>query len=316
MEKATVYRFAVENRARPLFATAIATLSLVLSGCGIFGLSTEQRAAAIELGDSLSSYGQLLAEETSYIRSEVKQLRVLEVSLPAPRSAQLFDERKYAMLGEGLDQKRLERLVQLGGAAEKFGIRLARTADITSSTAEEKLFFTASHNFVLIAGSVAEAAAGVSIGAPAVNLVTMLSTDAYRRRAITRTLTESRPAVRGAVAHLAHEFDPDDRTSLLFVYSQATARLGNLLESSAPSFRSANLTAEDREIVANAFRSVARNRLHIQYVTSRQKQLSNEAGAAYEALLAELNREEARLSDIDAFSEDAARTKLALETLR
>jgi hypothetical protein len=83
-----------------LFVTVIST---TLSGCGVFGLTTGQRASAIEFGGALSTYGRLLAEETSYVRSEAEQMRVLAMSLPSAPSAQLFDNGGSSRLAEGLD---------------------------------------------------------------------------------------------------------------------------------------------------------------------------------------------------------------------
>jgi hypothetical protein len=79
------------TRDRNTILLLFVALSAALSGCGVFGLTKSQRASAIEFGSSLSIYGQLLTEETSYVRSEVEQMHILAMSLPGKRSAKLFD---------------------------------------------------------------------------------------------------------------------------------------------------------------------------------------------------------------------------------
>jgi hypothetical protein len=301
----------VEHRPLQLAVTLLACT--LLNGCAVVGMKPAQRAATIEFGRSLSMYGQLLADETSNIRSEVKEMRVLALSLPNEGSAQLFSERRYTKLGEGLNEPRLEELIALGGGTEKFGSSLARVADLNSSTVEEKIFSSTAHNFVLVAGSLAEGLANVSVAAPAVNLVTFMSTDTYRRRLIARTLAEAEPTVRNAATLLENEFDPNAPASLLSVYSNTTIRLQNILESTN---ESASLSPEDRHLVARAYRVVARNRDHIQYVTSRQRQLAREMAHAYDILLASFSRKEVDLSDIERCSNDVFQTDLAFKSLR
>jgi hypothetical protein len=297
--------------------TGIALLAcLIIAGCGAIGLSPEQRAASVEFGQSLAIYGKLLAEETAHVRSEVKDMRVLAMSLPNERSRQLFARGAYTRLGEGLDEPRLEKLVALGGGSERFGSSLARVADLNSSSAEEKLFSTASRNFVLVASSLAEGLANVSVAAPAVNLATFVSTDAFRRRMITQTLQESEPIARGAIDRVDREFAPDGSGSLLVAYSGATEQLARILGAGNDSFRRAGLDAPDRDLIATAFRSVSRNRDHIRYVTSRQQELAADADAAYQALLDTFNGHDANLDAIDRFSNAVFQTDLAFKTLR
>jgi hypothetical protein len=289
---------------------------LFLAGCGAVGLNPEQRAASIEFGKSLAIYGKLLAEETSHVRSEVKHMRVLALSMPSERSRQLFAQGGHTRLGEGLDEPRLEKLVALGGGADRFGSSLAQVADLNSTTADEKLFSTASHNLVLVASSLAEGLANVSVAAPAVNLVTFASTDAYRRRIITQSLRESEPTTRAAIDRVNAEFAPDHPGSLLVVYSGATEQLAGVLEAGDASYRTAELSAADRNLVATAYRVLSRNREHLRYVTSRQKELAVDAEAAYQAMLATFNGDNADFTAIDQFSDAVFQTSLAFQSLR
>jgi hypothetical protein len=295
---------------------ALMVACIFLAGCSTFGLSPDQRAATIEFGQSLAIYGELLVQETSHVRSEVKQMRVLALSLPNERSRELYSQEGYARLGEGLDEPRLEKLVALGGGADRFGTSLAKVADLNSSTAEEKLFSTAAHNFVLVASSLAEGLATVSVAAPAVNLVTFASTDAYRRRIVTQTLRESEPTVRAAVERVQAEFDPHAASSLLSVYARATDQLAELLEAGGDSYRNVDVSPADRNLVATAYRLVSRNRDHIQYVTSRQGELAADAAAAYDALLATFQGNESNLYEIDRFSDAVFQTELAFKSLK
>jgi hypothetical protein len=261
-------------------------------------------------------YGQLLADETSHIRSQVKEMRVLALSLPNERSAKLFAEGQYRDLGEGLNERKLERLIALGGGAGKFGDSMARVANLNSSTAEEKIFSSRAHNFVLVASSLVEGLSNVSVAAPVVNVVTFISTDTYRRRLITQTLTETEPTVHMAAIRIEKEFDPNSPASLLSTYESATARLQNILELSDESTQRDDLSAEDRYLIARAYRVVARNRDHIQYVTSRQRQLAKEVAHAYDVLLASFNNRDVDLGEIDRCSNAVFQTDLAFKSLR
>lgn len=284
-------------------------------GCGVAGLNMRQRTDAIRFGKSLSLYGQLLTAETTLIRSEVKEMRVLAVSLPGPASVQLFQQGDYMRLGHGLDEERCEQVVQIGGATQDLGDSLAKAADPTTSGVEEQLFRTAASNFVLTVLHTTQVAAGVSLGASAANLFTFALTDFYRKQTITQTMADSEPAAKTASAYLAHEFDPKDETSLLSLYSDATDRLGTLLEAEKMSLESSNLPADEREIVANAQRLVARNRVHIHYVTSQMAKLSAEAERAYDNLLADLTQGNSDPSSMDSFSDHILKTRLAFMTL-
>lgn len=301
------------KKIRPVEAAMMLLTCTLLNGCAVIGMRPEQRAATIEFGRSLSLYGRLLADETSHIRSEVKEMRVLALSLPNDTSAQLFSEGQYRKLGEGLNERRLEKLVALGGGAERFGSSLARVADLNSSTAEEKIFSSSAHNFILVASSLAEGLANVSVAAPAVNIVTFMSTDTYRRRLVARTLAEAEPTVQRAASLLENEFDPDGPGSLLSVYSNTTTQLQNTLESTD---ESANLSPMERNLVARAYRVVARNRDHIRYVTSRQRQLARDVARAYDVLLASFNHKEVNFDDIDRCSNAVFQTDLAFKSLR
>src|SRR5262249_23439723 len=135
------------------------------------------RSAIITLGHSLDEHGRLVAEETTYIRSAVTATRVLAMSLPNPQSASLFDTAQYEHLDRGVPEPKIERLVQIGGGASKFGSSMARVAAITSSTAIEMKLSAAARQLALTAGAISEAASGVSLGVPAVNLITFLSVE-------------------------------------------------------------------------------------------------------------------------------------------
>jgi hypothetical protein len=304
------------TRFRNTILLLFAALSAALSGCGVFGLTKSQRASAIEFGSSLSIYGQLLTEETSYVRSEVEQMHILAMSLPGKRSAKLFDNSAGFRFADGLDERQLERLTRIGGATERFGTALAKVADLNSSTTDEKLFSTVANNFVQVAGSVAEAFSEVSIGAPAVNLVTFVLTDAYRRKIIARTLEDVEPAVTKESTWLGRVFSDKHPDSLLFIYSQETVQLSDLLESGRAHFESASLTLPEREIIATAYRVVARSLIHIHYVTSRQEELASQGVTAYEALVSAFRGDESRLSEVNRFSQSVFETNLAFKSLK
>ena len=124
-------------RARACLGSSLVLLvCLALSACG---LSARQRSATIGFGQALEDHGQLLVEESTYIRSEVKAMRVLAMSLPNSQSGSLFSQRAYENLAVGVEQPRIECLVQIGGAASRFGKSLPQVADITSSTASEEV---------------------------------------------------------------------------------------------------------------------------------------------------------------------------------
>ncbi len=136
----------------------------LLGGCGVAGLSTRQRADTIRFGKSLSQYGQLLTAETTFIRSQVKEMRVMAVSLPSLASLQSFNQGNYARLSDGLDEERCEHIVQIGARMQDFGDALARVADLSTSSVDEQLFQSTARNFVLSVLHATQAAGGVSLG--------------------------------------------------------------------------------------------------------------------------------------------------------
>jgi hypothetical protein len=307
---------AVRKVSRPSRVIALGISMLVLcGGCGVVGLSVTQRADAITFGKSLSMYGELLSAETTLIRSQIKQMRVLAVSLPNPASSRLFGQGEFTRLGHGVDEERCEHIVQLGVATENFGNSIAKVADLTTSSVDEQRFQSTARNFVISVLHASQTVGGVPLGASAANLFTFVMTDAYRRRVITQTLIDSEPAVRSGSTYLAREFAPNDETSLLFLYNDASARLANLLESSQTAFEASALPANERQIVAEAHRVVIRNRSHIRYVTSHMAELSVEANTAYDNLVGALTGAEFNSSAIDSFSDQVFKTKLAFKTL-
>ena len=225
---------------------------LVCLGLSACGLSAAQRSATIRFGRALEDHGQLLVEESTYIRSEVKAMRVLAMSLPNSQSGSLFNQRAYDNLAVGVEQPRIERLVLIGGAASKFGNSLAQVADITSSTASEEVLSSATRQLALTAGAISEAAGGTSMGGTAaVNLITFISLEVYRKRYLTRALPAAEPAVRKAQEDLGDAFDPKNPESLLEIFSAATAQLAALLEATQGTADRRALSASDRELVAN-----------------------------------------------------------------
>src|ERR1700746_3092480 len=154
-------------------------------------------------------------------------MHLLAMGLPGKQSPKLFDNSAGFSFADGLDERQLERLTRIGGATERFGTALAKGADLNSSTTDEKIFSTVANNFVQVAGSVAEAFSEVSIGAPAVNLVTFVLTDAYRRKIIARTLEDVEPAVTKESTWLGRVFSDKRPDSLLFIYSQETVQLSD-----------------------------------------------------------------------------------------
>jgi hypothetical protein len=295
----------------PEFLVLIIYVSL--SACG---LSSQQRSSVIEFGHSLNNQGQLLAEEATFIRSEVKLTSVTMVSLPYTESSALFNEGSFQDLGLGVPESRIQKLVQMGGAASDFGDSLAQVADVTSSTAREKIFSAKMREFVQVVGAVTEATSNVSLGAPVVNLVSYVSTEAYRKRYLRHALPAAEPAIRAAHKDIDGNFDPDNPQSLLAVFAAATGRLAGMLQASERSPKVANLSAENREIVANAYRIVARNRDHIRYVTSRESELADKGASAYDALISAFNGDESKLATVDSYSVAVSEVRLAFESLK
>jgi hypothetical protein len=284
-----------------------------LSACGI---SIEQRSAIIAFGHSLDEHGQLVSEESTYIRSEVKAMRVLAMSLPNPQSANLFNKAAYGNLDQGVPETKIQRLVEIGGGASEFGTSIAQVAEITSSTATEMKLSAATRQLALTAGAISEAAGGVAIGAPAVNLITFLSLEAYRRSYLRRALPDADPAFRAAQKDVDAAFDPGRGDSLLSVFSSATDQLSATLRASRWSEDSPMLSARDREIIANSYRVVARNRDHIKYVTSREFELMNKGAAAYEALIAALQDDNTQIGAVESYSTEVFQVRLAFHSLK
>jgi len=293
------------------------SLSAVLFLCGLpaCGLSTAQRSAIITLGHSLDEHGQLVAEESTYIRSEVKSMRVLAMSLANPRSATLFADAAYENLDQGISEPKIERLVQIGGQASKFGNSVAEVADLTSSTAAEKKLSAATRQLALTAGAISAARSGVSIAAPAVNFITFFSVEAYRKRYLSRELPGAEPAFRAAENDVVAAFDPAKPDSLLSVFSAATNQLAATVETSQGSAVPV-LSAGDREIVANCYRVVARNRDHIKYVTNYEIELMEKAAVAYDAVIAALKGNENQVDLVESYSSAVFQVSLAFQSLR
>jgi hypothetical protein len=294
--------------------------SLVLVACmglSACGLSAEQRSATITLGHALDDHGQLLVEEGTYIRSEVKAMRVLSLSLPNSQSASLFNQGGYENLAAGVEVPKIEYLVQIGGAASKFGRSVAQVADLTSSSASEKELSAATRQLALTAGAISEVAGGSSLGgAAAVNLVTFISLERYRKRYLERALPDAEPAVRKAQEDLGGAFDSKNRDSLLGVLSAATDQLAAMLQATQDSANRTALSASDRELVANGYRMVVRNRDHIRYVTSRQVELMNEAVTAYNALLSAFQGDGTHLDAVESYSTVVFEVRLAFQSLK
>jgi hypothetical protein len=296
-----------------LRASLVVLAYIGLSGCGV---SIEERSAIITFGHSLDEHGQLVSQESTYIRSEVKAMRVLAMSLPNPQSASLFDKAAYENLDQGVPETKVQRLVEIGGGASNFGNSIAQVAEITSSTATEMKVSAAARQLALTAGAISEAASGVSIGAPAVNLVTFLSLEAYRRSYLRQALPEADPAFRAAQKDVDAAFDPGKLDSLLSVFASATDQLAAALEEPQGFSDSPVLSASDREIIANSYRVVARNRDHIKFVTSRELELMNKGAAAYEALIAALEGHNSQIDAVESYSTAVFQVRLAFQSLR
>jgi hypothetical protein len=294
--------------------------SLVLIACtglSACGLSAEQRSATITFGQALDDHGRLLVEESTYIRSEVKAMRVVAMSLPNSQSASLFSQGAYDNLAAGVEEPKIERLVRIGGAASQFGKSVAQVADMTSSTASEKKLSAATRQLALTAGAISEAAGGASMGgSAAVNLVTFISLEAYRKRYLKHALPDAEPAVRKAQEDLAAAFGPGKPDSLLGIFSAATDQLSAMLEASDSASDRRALSAGDRDLVANGYRVVARNRDYIKYVTSRELELINKAGTAYDALMSAFQGDETQLDAVESYSTVVFEVRLAFQSLK
>jgi hypothetical protein len=303
---------AVSRISRPL--SLLLTLFACIGLCAC-GLSIGERSAIITFGHTLDQHGQLIAQESTYIRSEVTAMRVLAMSLPNPQSATLFGDAAYETLAQGVAEPKIERLVQIGGRASKFGNSIAEVADITSSTAAEQKLSAATRQLALTAGAISEAASGVAIGAPAVNFVTFFSLEVYRRRYLRRELPDAEPTFRAAQKDVDAAFDPGNPDSLLSVFSAATDQLAATLQISPGPVDTA-LSASDREVIANSYRMVAHNRDHLKYVTRYELPLMDQADAAYETIIAALEGHEAQIEAVDSYSDSVSQVQLAFQSLR
>jgi hypothetical protein len=271
-----------------------------------------ERSAIITFGHTLDQHGQLIAQESTYIRSEVTAMPGLVMSLPNPQLATLFEAAAYENLAQGVSEPKIERLVQIGGRASKFGNSIAAVADITSSTAAEQTLSAATRQLALTAGAISEAASGVAIGAPAVNFVSFFSVEVYRRRYVRRELPDAEPAFRAAQKDVDAAFDPEKPDSLLSVFSAATDQLAVTLEIS-PGPADAVLSASDREIIANTYRMVTHNRDHLKYVTRYELPLMDQAAAAYETIIAALEGHEAQIEAVESYSDSVSKVQLAFQ---
>jgi hypothetical protein len=299
----------VNRRTLCLWPAAMACITL--AACGP---RSEQRAATITFGRALKTHGELLSEETTYVRTQITAMRALAMSLPSAQSAKLFQQGAFENIRTGLSEPRIQRMVQLGGAASDFGGSLARIADLSSSTADEKLFSTATRQLLLTAGGIGNLASGITIGAPTVNLLTFLFTEHYRLKYLEETLPAVEPAFRVADQDVSTEFNPGNSDSLLSLFSAATQQLADLLEASQ--WSTTATTAQDREIVANSYRAVARNRDHIKYVTGRQLELMNKGATAYDAVAAAYQDDPSRLDGVDTYSSAVLEVNLAFQSLK
>jgi hypothetical protein len=110
--------------------------------------------------------------------------------LPNSQSASLFNQGAYENLAAGVEEPKIEHLVQIGGAASKFGKSVAQVADITSSTASEQELSAATRQLALTAGEISKAAGGASLGgAAAVNFITV-----HFSRAVSEAVPRTRPS--------------------------------------------------------------------------------------------------------------------------
>jgi hypothetical protein len=105
---------------RPLGLLLTLFACIGLCACG---LSIGERSAIITFGHTLDQHGQLIAQESTYIRSEVTAMRVLAMSLPNPQSATLFGDATYETLAQGVAEPKIERLVQIGGRPANLAIQ-------------------------------------------------------------------------------------------------------------------------------------------------------------------------------------------------
>ena len=84
--------------------------------------------------------------------------------------------------------------------------------------------------------------------------------------------------------------------------SAATDQLTAILQASPVFADRAALSSGDREIIANGYQAVARNRDQIRYVTRREGELTGEAWRAYQALMATFDGVESELDAVHSYS--------------
>jgi hypothetical protein len=128
-------------------------------------------------------------------------------------------------------------------------------------------------------------------------------------------LPAAEPAIRGAHKQIDEDFDSDNPQSAAAVFVSATDRVAGMLQASESVLRRANLSAGNREIVANAYRIVARNRDHIRYVANRESELADKGALAYEALIS-FNGDESTLATVDSYLVAVSKVRLAFESLK
>jgi hypothetical protein len=147
--------------------------------------------------------------------------------------------------------------------------------------------------FVQVLGAVTEATSNVSLDAPVVNLVSYVSTEAYRKRYLRHALPAAEPTIRAAHKDIDGNFDP----------------VGKVVQSSE------SLRREPRNR-GECIAIVARNRDHIRYETSRESELADKGASAYDALISAFNGDESKLATVDSYSVAVSEVRLAFESLK
>ena len=89
-----------------------------------------------------------------------------------------------------------------------------------------------------------------------------------------------------------------------------------MLEASESAADRRALSAGDRNLLANGYRVVARNRDHIKYVTSRELELMNKAGTAYDALMSAFQGDETQLDAVQSYSAVVFEVRLTFQSLK
>ena len=148
------------------------------------------------------------------------------------------------------------------------------------------------------------------------NFITFISLEQYRKRYLEHALPDAEPAVRKAKEDLAAAFDTTNPGSLLGVFSAATDQLAAMLEATQGSADRRAFSASDRELVANSYRAVARNRDHLKYVTSRELELMNKAVIAYDALISAFQGDDTQLDTVESYSTVIFEVRLVFQSLK